>query len=130
MSTATPTPIFRSVLFVSSLIFVLSQPALAQTTESTEIRKWSDLTGKFSVDAKLISNDGETVILERETGQQVQVPLNKLSKEDQAFLKNQTEHENPFTPIKTTDHSALGLRRYCQSRFERSVDVRVAWVCA
>ena len=67
------------------------------------LRQWSDATGAFQVQAKFIKLDGDKVVLERNDGKMLNVPLSKLSESDQTFLKTIREQEdaandpaNPF----------------------------------
>ncbi len=56
-----------------------------------KFRTWTDITGKHKVQAELVAvaqEDG-TVQLRKPNGNVVTVPLEKLSQEDQAFLKRQ-----------------------------------------
>ena len=57
--------------------------------QTTFAREWVDSTGKFRVNAQLVAVRGDTVVLERENGQIVSLPISRLSKADQAFLKQQ-----------------------------------------
>ena len=57
--------------------------------QTTFAREWADSTGKFRVNAQLVAVRGDTVVLERENGQIVSLPISRLSKADQAFLKQQ-----------------------------------------
>jgi hypothetical protein len=50
-------------------------------------RRYTDITGKFSVEASLVEIDGDAVILEKTDGSTVRVPLEKLAEEDQAFIR-------------------------------------------
>lgn len=50
------------------------------------IRTWSDVTGKFKIEAELVSVEEGKVNLKRKNGELVAVPLEKLSKEDQEFV--------------------------------------------
>jgi formylglycine-generating enzyme required for sulfatase activity len=73
---------------------------LAGTAWGVE-RTWTDTTGKFSVTAELVEVRGDKVVLRREDGKQITVPLAKLSAEDQQFLTQRkegdsSEAENPF----------------------------------
>jgi len=75
---------------------------LAGTSWGVE-RTWTDTTGKFSVTAELVEVRGDKVVLRREDGKQITVPLAKLSAEDQQFLTQRkegdsSEAENPFAP--------------------------------
>lgn len=60
--------------------------AVEKATESPDgFRTWSDKSGDFSIVAKLLGHDASQVILQREDGSIVNVPLDKLS--DQDLLK-------------------------------------------
>lgn len=65
------------------------------------IRTWSDTTGKFEVKGRLVSKDEQQIILEREDGKSIQVPLNALSKTDTAYLAEleKPADANPFTNV-------------------------------
>ena len=58
--------------------------ALLVGTSWGEERTWTDVTGKFSVTAELVEVRGDKVVLRRQNGKQITVPLAKLSAEDQA----------------------------------------------
>jgi hypothetical protein len=77
----------------------LDQPAKPATMETAkaETRTWSDLTGKFKIDASFISLVDGKVNLRRADGKTLSVPLDKLSTADQAFVKQLQDAENPFT---------------------------------
>jgi S1-C subfamily serine protease len=53
---------------------------------NSEFRTWTDTTGKFSIDAKLVEISGSEVVLEGRDGKRKPVPIGKLSKEDLRFL--------------------------------------------
>jgi hypothetical protein len=50
-------------------------------------RVWTDSTGKYSIDADLISFNDSTVVLQRPDHQLGQVPIDKLSHADRDYLK-------------------------------------------
>lgn len=50
------------------------------------LRTWSDSSGKFKIEASLVSNENGQVKLLRKDGQSVTLPISKLSKEDQKYL--------------------------------------------
>lgn len=52
-----------------------------------ELRTWSDTTGKFQIEATLVSVADGKVQLKKKSGEIVAVPIDKLSKEDQEFLE-------------------------------------------
>ncbi len=57
-------------------------PAVAGT------RTWTDASGKFKVEAELISFEDGIVRLRRKDGKELSMPLEKLSDEDQQLLEN------------------------------------------
>jgi len=59
-------------------------------------RTWTDATGEFSVIAELVAVRGNKVVLRRQDGNQITVPLAKLSEKDQRFLK-QSESDASVT---------------------------------
>lgn len=56
--------------------------------QSGEFRTWADASGQFKVEAVYVEYDGENVTLEKRTGEKSVVPMNKLSEEDQAWVRN------------------------------------------
>ena len=71
--------LFLSVLVVFCLFSL--RPALA--------REWTDSSGTHKVEAELVKLDGEVVHLKKTDSTIVKVSLNKLSTEDQAFVRQQ-----------------------------------------
>ena len=59
-------------------------PEVATAKES--LRTWSDSTGKFKLQATLISNTAGTVRLKKADGKVISLPVAKLSKADQQYL--------------------------------------------
>lgn len=57
-------------------------------------RTWTDASGKFKIEAELVSNDGDQVKLRKKDKRVVTLPVAKLSKEDQDYLA--ALDENPF----------------------------------
>ena len=54
-----------------------------------EFRKWTDASGKHHQTAKFLGMVGKSVTLKREDGRTVNVPLNKLSDDDQEYVRQQ-----------------------------------------
>ncbi len=72
-----------------------------------EMRTWSDKTGKFKIQAKLTESSGGKVVLEREDGSQMTIPLDKLSEADQKFVADmQSNDQNPFQAVKPAKKAA------------------------
>lgn len=57
---------------------------------SLQAREWTDATGKYRIEAKLVVVHGDKVVLERPDGKIISIPVAKLSDEDQTFLKELT----------------------------------------
>ena len=62
---------------------------LGSTGEAiTESRTWRDKTGKFSVQASLIRKESDQVVLKTSSGEEIKVPLSKLSASDVQYLRD------------------------------------------
>ena len=56
-------------------------------------REWTDSTGKYSVEADLIAFNEETAVLKKQNHELVAVPIEKLSKQDEEYLKSKDAAE-------------------------------------
>lgn len=66
-----------------------AKKALAEDAEpSGNFRTWRDSTGKFRIEAKLVSNADGKVTLEKHDGSQVAIPMSRLSASDRVFLRS------------------------------------------
>lgn len=83
--------------------------------EADEIRTWTDSTGKFKIEGKLVSHTDGKVKLERADGRSVEIPFDKLSDQDQKFLNELKENPfktsepssaNPFMPAESAKDGA------------------------
>lgn len=52
-----------------------------------QTRQWTDVTGQHRTQAAYVSSDGKTVTLLRQDGKTVELPLDRLSREDQAYVR-------------------------------------------
>lgn len=70
--------------------FILSALAcvLASLPYFAQARQWTDATGHYTLDADLVSFNDNLVILQRADHELVSMPIEKLSSEDQEFLKS------------------------------------------
>ncbi len=73
-------------------LFLLAVPAvvcawLAVGSLRVEGREWTDLTGSFRVEAEMQKVDGGKVKLKRTDGRVITVPIDKLSRRDQLYIK-------------------------------------------
>src|SRR4030042_5542855 len=67
------------------LVFV----AAFAPAEGAEPRRWSDITGKYSVEATFVKVEDGKVFLARTDGRSVAVALEKLSEPDREYVKRQ-----------------------------------------
>lgn len=82
-------PASRSLFFVG--VFVFSLSAFAQ---EAALRPWKDAQGRI-IQAAFVSASADSVTLKMADGKEHQVPLGRLSAEDQAFVKSQTAASAP-----------------------------------
>ncbi len=60
---------------------------------SAQARKWTDATGKYSVEADLVMFNDNTVILKKENHELASMPIKELSKADQAYIRTKEVQE-------------------------------------
>jgi hypothetical protein len=60
--------------------------AEAQAARDAKTRTWTDATGKFSVKAEYRGLAGDGVLLKKEDGKVVRIPLDRLNKADQDLI--------------------------------------------
>ena len=67
---------------------------------SEEFRTWTDDTGSFTLEAKYVGDEGETIrLLRRTDGKIITVPLSRLSEADRKFVERARKArslDNPF----------------------------------
>lgn len=77
------------------------------TAAGQEMRTWSDKSGKFKIKAKFVESSGGKVVLEKEDGSQVAVPLEKLSEADQKAVADMgSSSQSPFEAVKPAKKAA------------------------
>lgn len=69
------------------IFLVASCIALLTIAPIDEFRNWTDSSGKFSIEAKLIENRNGVVTLEKKDGSQIKVKLDRISAADKKYLK-------------------------------------------
>lgn len=75
----------KSVTLLAAAVFLI--PTVANA------RVWTDATGRYSIEADLIAFNSKTAILQRPDHELGQVPIEKLSKADQEYLKSKEAGE-------------------------------------
>ncbi len=61
-----------------------------------DLRIWTDSSGKFKVDAALVSSDGEKVTLRKADGEVIVVEISRLAADSQRFLKRAADFQKEF----------------------------------
>ncbi|MBM84130.1 MAG: hypothetical protein CMJ78_26550 [Planctomycetaceae bacterium] len=85
---------------------VISQLYGTPSAELLQIamRIWTDKSGGFRVDAKYVRLDGDNVFLELKNGKKAKIPLEKLSEDDQKYVKLlQKKSDKPANPFEIVD---------------------------
>ncbi|MEM9364735.1 MAG: SHD1 domain-containing protein [Planctomycetota bacterium] len=81
----------------------------ALPSDERPLRTWSDATGKFQIEARLLREQEGQVWLERADARTIVVPIAKLSEADQAYLENRGKpSDNPFDNV--IDGAPAGTR--------------------
>ena len=89
-------------MFAKQCVLAFVAICMAGTFEASEVAKrrtWTSADGRFTVDAAFISMTGGQVTLERiGDGQQITVKMERLSQDDQAFIRNREWLSQPKSP--------------------------------
>jgi hypothetical protein len=75
--------------YMRSIVLSVGLAVLATYSQADEpMRRWTDKSGEYEVEAKLvsISSDGNTVSIELPDRQSVDVPIERLSSDDRRYL--------------------------------------------
>lgn len=91
---------------MSSVRAVLVFFAAWGISQGLPAREWSDSTGKFKIEADLLDATAESVQLKKPSGEEVVVPLARLSKPDQEFVERAMQLATAATSV---------LKRHCYS---------------
>jgi len=73
-------------LYLAAPLSIICVVCIALTALG-EMRTWTDVSGKHTIEAELVSLAGDKVKLRREDGQEITLPLARLSEDDRAYLK-------------------------------------------
>ena len=77
----------KANLVTLTLLVSLTVAVVVRAQDARKLRTWTDSTGTRKVQARFIELDGENVVLQRQDGKQVRVPLERLSNADRAFAQ-------------------------------------------
>ncbi len=89
---------------------VLVLLAVCSSATPVVARQWTDATGKFKIDAEVLSYDGNTVTFKLTDGSKFPVPVAKLSEPDIAFLKKTYPDGLAGKPMKTKSGKLAGMK--------------------
>ena len=70
-----------------------SQPEEQPSVESDGFRIWADNTSQSQTEAEFVAHEGDTVKLRKRNGQLVELPLERLSNEDQEWINKKHGRE-------------------------------------
>lgn len=80
-----------------------------------DTRTWTDRSGKFKIEAQFGGMEGSNVVLIKEGGKKVQVPLEKLSDRDKGYVEAQgvsgNDSENPFGESSDVETASLKTKK-------------------
>ncbi len=97
---------FRSRPFPPNDVRRIKAGKSSETETPYPVRKWSNKSGKFNIEARLDEKKGENVVLVKKDGKRLVVPLEKLSEADQEYVKGLGDTEkNPFAEPAASDTS-------------------------
>ena len=120
-------------LFYICIIFLLIPISLDAAEKS---RVWTDSSGTFTIDATLLSFDGETVKLKKGDGKVLSLAIDKLSEEDQVFLSEKTGKSRPDSSANSAGKKNAGSNSKSKTRTvdlkkSKAVDIQgnVDWTC-
>ena len=84
----------------SRIAWFVTLGLLLATAYPASARKWTDKTGKFSVEADLVQVKGDKAILKKTNGKVIAVPLDRLSAADRRYLAtlNDSPTNEPVRP--------------------------------
>lgn len=74
-------------------IFVITQILTLVAADLAAARVWTDASGKYTIDADLIAFNNRNIVIERADHQLGELPIEKLSKADQEYLKSKEASE-------------------------------------
>lgn len=95
---------YRLPLSAALLAAMLLPTTLAVAQTPGQSRTWTDASGKYKVEATLTTIEGDKVTLLRADGRKVVVPLDRLSKADQDYVR--TAATTPATATPATGQAA------------------------
>ena len=114
----------KMIYHTVSLFFLLTL-----ITNAGEVRTWTSLDGNFKIEAELIgiSENGTTVILQKQDKKRISVALDKLSKADQKYALAQKNIV--VVPEKKTSDTVTGQVKGVSFSYSTFVDASGGDLC-
>ena len=97
------------------LLTILICGLLLLATQLSWARKWSDTTGKFSVEAELVEVKADKVVLRKAGGSEITVPVARLSQVDRRYLES-LDNPAPSQTEPTADRQINDLLKRVQQQ--------------
>ena len=99
-------------------------------TVASRVRKWTDATGRHSVEAEFMDVQDGKVRLKKTDSSVVSVPIERLSKADQEFVWTLTPRQSKENTPKSRTHRSAGTISYFEVRkdIKKYIGKEVAWV--
>ena len=111
-------------LFSCSLAFVFVAGSLWFNDDADyQLRTWKSSSGTYEVQATLISKTDTEVLLKREDGKEVAVPISRLSEADQLYLKN-VDHKSRSNNPEIDRLKQMAMQFYESLRSEDRAEAR------
>lgn len=77
--------------------------AIKQAAEDALYRQWSDATGQFKVEAKFLDvKNSQAVLHRRDTQADIEIPLSRLSTDDQKWIRDELKRHSQASKPKPT----------------------------
>ena len=89
-----------AVFILGAYMLVLSTSAVCLGAElpAQQLRTWTDATGKHTMQAELVDFNDGTVRLRKLGGEEITLPVEKLSDADRQFVQQQPKPESAVRP--------------------------------
>jgi hypothetical protein len=110
--------------FFGSLLVLFGIASVGNGRTFADTRRWTDITGKHSVEAELITASDAEVLLRNRQGNAIRVPLQRLSNADQFFLSSlKRQNEPPRNDDTTFPFLTAPVQLYLKTSLDSQHDI-------
>jgi len=95
--------------------------ALSTTSLAAAPRRWTDKTGRYTVQAELIDHGSDEITLKKADGKTVRVAVSDLSRQDQLYLSEEPgagKGDRSIFPIRESRHLLGTIHRWPNLPFD------------